>query len=88
MMYATTRIVGRMPGTTNVKTGTAFFYHFAMGEGQIFPVLITNKHVIEGTSSLEFLLWPAPGFEDTKLGVLMEPEVRHGTSKVYTRVQA
>jgi hypothetical protein len=32
--------------------------------------------------------WPAPGFEDTKLGVLMEPEVRHGTSEVYTRVQA
>jgi len=33
-------------------------------------------------------VWPAPGFEDTKLGVLMEPEVRHGTSEVYTRVQA
>ena len=32
--------------------------------------------------------WPAPGFEDTELGVLMEPEVRHGTSEVYTRVQA
>jgi hypothetical protein len=32
--------------------------------------------------------WPAPGSEDTELGVLMEPEVDHGTSEVYTRVQA
>src|SRR3954471_9109805 len=27
--------------------------------------------------------WPAPGSEDTELGVLMEPEVRHGEAKVY-----
>jgi len=29
---------------------------------------------------------PAPGSEDT--GVLMEPEVGHGATEVYTRVQA
>jgi hypothetical protein len=33
-------------------------------------------------------LWPAPGFEDTELGVFMEPEVDHGAKKVYARVQA
>ena len=33
-------------------------------------------------------VWPAPGFEDTELGVFMEPEVSHGKTKVYTRVQA
>jgi hypothetical protein len=33
-------------------------------------------------------LWPAPGFEDTKLGVLMEREVRHGAAEVYAGVQA
>jgi len=32
--------------------------------------------------------WPAPGFEDTELGVLMEPEVGHGAKEVHTRVQA
>jgi hypothetical protein len=32
--------------------------------------------------------WPAPGSEDTALGVLMEPEVGHGASEIYTRVQA
>src|SRR5215204_5494862 len=35
-----------------------------------------------------FRNWPVPGFEDTELGVLMEPEVRHGETEVYTRVQA
>jgi hypothetical protein len=28
--------------------------------------------------------WPAPGSEDTELGVLMEPEVGHGEAEVYT----
>jgi hypothetical protein len=35
-----------------------------------------------------FDYWPAPGFEDTEIGVLMEPEVGHGTTEVYARVQA
>jgi hypothetical protein len=33
-------------------------------------------------------LWPAPGSEDTELGVLMGPEVRHGEAEVHARVQA
>jgi hypothetical protein len=33
-------------------------------------------------------IWPAPGFEDTELGVFMEPEVGHGEAEVYARVQA
>jgi hypothetical protein len=32
--------------------------------------------------------WPAPGSEDTELGVFMEPEVSHGETEVYPRVQA
>jgi hypothetical protein len=32
--------------------------------------------------------WPAPGSEDTELGALMEPEVGHGETEVYARVQA
>jgi Homeodomain-like domain len=31
--------------------------------------------------------WPAPGSEDTELGVLMELEVGHGETEVYPRVQ-
>jgi hypothetical protein len=33
-------------------------------------------------------VWPAPGFADTELGVLMEPEVSHREAEVYARVQA
>ena len=32
--------------------------------------------------------WPAPCSEDTELGVLMGPEVRHGEAEVHARVQA
>ena len=32
-------------------------------------------------------IWPAPGSEDTELGVLMGPEVSHGETKVYAGVQ-
>ncbi len=32
--------------------------------------------------------WPAPGSEDTELGAFMEPEVSHGETTVYARVQA
>src|SRR5262245_26169335 len=32
-------------------------------------------------------MWPAPGFEDTELGVLMEPEVGRGETEVYPRVR-
>ena len=32
--------------------------------------------------------WPAPGSEDTELGVLMELEVGHGETEVYSGVQA
>jgi hypothetical protein len=34
------------------------------------------------------VIWPAPGFEDTELGVFMGPEVSHGATKVYAGVQA
>ena len=35
-----------------------------------------------------FPQWPAPGSEDTELGVLMELEVGHGETEVYAGVQA
>ena len=34
------------------------------------------------------IVWPAPGSEDTELGVLMELEVGHGETEVYPGVQA
>ena len=42
----------------------------------------------EGAPEDDKYLWPAPGSEDTELGVLMEPEVGHGETEVYAGVQA
>jgi hypothetical protein len=42
----------------------------------------------EGASTVWPDLWPAPGSADTELGVFMGPEVSHGETEVYTRVQA
>jgi len=66
----------------------------ADGRGRIYQPNSGFKGMIE-LISWDSLLddaktrnWPAPGSEDTELGVLMEPEVDHGEAEVYTRVQA
>jgi hypothetical protein len=45
-----------------------------------------NEPVAFFTSVLA--IWPAPGSEDTELGVLMGPEGGHGETEVHARVQA
>jgi hypothetical protein len=47
-------------------------------------------NVIKGPKPvrLKQAIWPAPGSADTELGVFMGPEVSHGETEVYTRVQA
>jgi len=48
-----------------------------------------GEELIPSTVKLvEICSWPAPGSEDTELGVLMELEVGHGETEVYARVQA
>jgi len=51
---------------------------------------VTNWELIAHSSpfSNSWVEWPAAGSEDTELGVNMEPEVDHGTTEIYTRVQA
>ena len=50
-----------------------------VAEGEVFePPLVFSENE----------KWPAPGSADTELGVLMEPEVCHGATEVYARVQA
>ena len=58
--------------------------------------LVTSKEtawardVIESffyiTLKSNYSIWPAPGSEDTELGVFMGPEVSHGETQVYTGV--
>ena len=57
-----------------------------LGQHEIAAVLVDGGRLNGGTINLT--TWPAPGSEDTELGVFMEPEVSHGETEVYPRVQA
>jgi hypothetical protein len=46
------------------------------------------KFFMSHSRSSDFMRWPAPGSEDTELGVFMGPEASHGKTKVYAGVQA
>ena len=51
---------------------------FILMESNVFVILLNPSSAT----------WPAPGSEDTELDVFMGPEVSHGETKVYARVQA
>jgi hypothetical protein len=51
-------------------------------------ILDAVQHNCEVWNAFALDVWPAAGFTDTELGVLMEPEVGHGTKEVHTGVQA
>ena len=58
---------------------------------RIPPEKMVKDYAPDGQAHLFVLagsIWPAPGSEDTELGVLMELEVCHGETEVYPRVQA
>ena len=50
--------------------------------------LFFNQSDLFVAQAIRDTLWPAPGSEDTELGVLMELEVGHGETEVYAGVQA
>lgn len=54
LTFVTTRIECRSPQTTAV--GTGFFFNFLAGEGKIIPVVVTNRHVVEGSKQGIFQL--------------------------------
>jgi hypothetical protein len=83
-------------GYSNVS-GTQLIYsyrnHYSPSLNKCFylvvtRILATSQGKKSEVRTLELFDWPAPGSEDTELGVLMEPEVDHGEAEVYTRVQA
>ena len=61
MMYCTARIVGVNANGAAFKTGTGFFYQFpvAAGDDRNIPLLITNKHVIDGITNADFVIHTA-----------------------------
>jgi hypothetical protein len=59
-------------------------------DGKKIPaVLIVEDEPLVRLGAVKIIKdWPAAGSADTELGVLVEPEVCHGATEVYTRVQA
>jgi hypothetical protein len=61
IMYSTARIVGLDQNGKEFKFGTGFFYRFPVDTDRSAWVLVTNKHVIEGTSWTGFVVHTISG---------------------------
>src|SRR6266851_10073751 len=75
----------------------ALHYSYGVGDGESYKRALTFleecerltlRSLVRKSAERHVEVWPAPGSEDTQLGVLMEPEVDHGETEVYPRVQA
>lgn len=57
-MYCTARIVGINAEGMSTKTGTGFFYLFPIktGDDRQIPLLVTNRHVIDGITHADFTI--------------------------------
>src|SRR5579875_1452119 len=58
LLFTTVRIVANRANGSQ-SSGTGFFFNFTTGKGQIMPVLVTNKHVVENALSVTFFLHEA-----------------------------
>jgi hypothetical protein len=73
------------------KSELLYWLHYCVMNNREIPAWIKEGlfKALEAAHSYKIRSWwPAPGSEDTELGVLMEPEVGHGETEVYPRVQA
>jgi hypothetical protein len=82
ILYSPNWLIGVSPGDSGLDFfggGPEYFKIIPLTwqDNEFIPVLMAKPAE-----------WPAPGFTDTELGVLMEPEVNHGEAEVYARVQA
>ncbi|MEW6023456.1 MAG: hypothetical protein AB1807_15100 [Pseudomonadota bacterium] len=60
LMHCTTRIEA-VGNNLNASLGTGFFYHLpSLVDGEFFPAIITNKHVIEGAHTVNLQLQISP----------------------------
>jgi len=59
IFYSTVHIESALPAGTS--TGTGFLVLYAQADGSSIPVLVTNKHVLEGASAVSFTLVGANG---------------------------
>ena len=55
LAHCTVRIECEIPGG-GLATGTGFYYTIDLGGGRSTPVIVTNKHVVRGTTAVRFLM--------------------------------
>lgn len=55
LCYSTTRIETTNTGGS-VFSGTGFFFNLEIGSSVVFPLVVTNKHVVRGMSSGSFVM--------------------------------
>ncbi|MBE7544090.1 MAG: serine protease [Bryobacteraceae bacterium] len=53
LLFSTVRVECRLK-TGGVSTGTAFFFNFKIDDQRHLPLLVTNKHVVEGAEIAQF----------------------------------
>jgi hypothetical protein len=68
----TVRVEASGPGGSSV--GTGYFYNFPLGAARNLPVIITNKHVIEGAARLRLLVQVSARNADIQLDGSAEGE--------------
>ncbi len=58
LLYNTVRITAQVAGG-GLSVGTGFFFEFRVDDQHYLPVLVTNKHVVEGAIGIEILVHEA-----------------------------
>jgi len=66
LFYSTVHIESALPAGTS--TGTGFLVHYTQADGFTIPILVTNKHVLAGASTVSFTLAGAKGDQPMTTG--------------------
>ncbi|TCT24247.1 S1 family peptidase [Thiobaca trueperi] len=74
LAHSTVRIECDLAGG-GVGTGTGFFYSLDRNENQHIPVIVTNKHVVEGAVKGRFLLTLRNGDDEPAIGKVQAYEL-------------
>ena len=54
LLYTTTKVITYLNGQPR-GTGTAFFYNIRVDEDRFINLLITNRHVVEGSNAISIV---------------------------------
>ncbi len=90
MLYSTVKITALNGDSVEIGTGTGFFTNFAINKDdtKAVPVIITNKHVVQGSNQIKVLFHianqnrPSGRFVDYNIDTTLGKVVEHPDSSV------